>query len=554
MKKILFALLLFLPFTGYSKDSSVIFNNDNSITITKIEADKNAVKYNRSFDGFKKVTAIDLKKSTSNNPVYLSLAEYSNMSVGLEFNCDIRIDSENDSECQLTWLINEVSANFPQLYNSKVKTGEWTTISSSAFISLGKNRSLLLSPVGLPENALVYIKNFSLKISGDEIGKSQVEVKNWLEEKSIKESYKGLFDYFGIACTFNEELSKPDVQKGLAYQADAITMGNEFKPDFIFNWQQPQSFTDFTGKSGKSYKVPAVPPKFTTVDKCLQICKDRGLKMRGHVLVWHSQTPEWFFYENWGLSGNKNLVGKEEMSIRQEWYIKTVLEHISQWEKENNNGEHIIFAWDVVNEAASDNANETNFLRGSDTSRWYAIYKDVSFIVDAFVFANKYAPKDVKLVYNDYNTYANSKLKAICKIIDAIQAEPEARIDAVGMQSHMKIDYPGTAAFEKAIQTLTAKNLNIQITELDIANGKAAYNSAQLKKIYKDYFSLFVKYRKTEDQKGIEGISVWGINDEGTWLNAMSEYRGYTQYPLLFKGREYLCKPAFYGVIEASEN
>lgn len=558
MKKILFLTLsaLCLTFTSCAKSNEtprVIDNKDNSLTITRIDEDEKAIRFNKKFDGFNDVTIIDTAASTKKNSVAVNLSDYSDKQVLLELKCDIRIDDPKNSNSELIWIINEIASNFPHLYRGRIQSGKWITISENLFVELGKNRSLYISPVGLPKDAKIYIKNFSLKVSGDEIGQNAMEVKTWTEAASIKEKYKGIFDYFGIAVTYKEELSKPEVQKGLAYQADCITMGNEFKPDFIFNWQQPQTFTEFTGKDGKAYKVPSVPPKFTTVDKCLQICKDNGLKMRGHVLVWHSQTPDWFFYENWGLNNNKTLVSKNEMAARQEWYIKTVLEHVADWEKKNNNGEHIIFAWDVVNEAASDGANASHYLRGADTSKWYAVYEDVSFIVDAFTFANKYAPKDVKLCYNDYNTYADNKLNAICKIIDAIQAEPKARIDAVGMQSHMKIDYPGTKAFEKAVNTLTAKGLNVQITEIDIANGKATYNSTQLKKVYKDYFELFIKCRKTADKKGIEGVTVWGINDETTWLNAMQEYKGHTQYPLLFKNKNYICKPAFYGVIEAAE-
>lgn len=556
MKKILLSLVIsFIVFSGCSKKAiapKILENSDGSLTITRIDEDEKAIKFNKKFDGFDDVTVIDLKASTKKNPVSISLADYSNKQIALEISCDIRIDDPANSNSELIWIVNEVASNFPQLYRGRIKSGQWLKIKEMIFVDLGKNRSLYISPVGLPKDARIYLKNFSVKVSGDEIGKNATEAKTWLEADSIKQAYADIFDYFGIACTFNEELSKANVQEGLAYQADCITMGNEFKPDFIFNWSQPQTFTDFIGKDGKAYKVPAVPPAFKTVDRCLQICKDRGLKMRGHVLVWHSQTPEWFFYENWGLQNNKTLVTKEEMAARQEWYIKTVLQHISQWEEENNNGEHIIHTWDVVNEAASDSANSVQYLRGGDSSKWFAIYKDVSFIVDAFTFANKYAPKDVKLCYNDYGTYSEAKTNAICKIVDAIQAEPKARIDVVGMQSHMKIDYPGVAAFEKAVKRFTEKGVNVQVTEMDIANGSTGYNSMRLKKVYKDYFNLFIKCRKTDDTKGIEGVTLWGINDEGTWLNSMQEYRGHTQYPLIFKTSNYICKPAFYGVLEAA--
>ena len=277
--------------------------------------------------------------------------------------------------------------------------------------------------------------------------------------------------------------------------------------------------------------------------------------MRGHVLVWHAQTPEWFFYEDWGSTGSNELVSIDEMNERLEWYIKTVLNHIKDWEDTNNNGERIVTTWDVVNEAISDNATDTSWVRPENSSRWTKIYKDETYIINAFRYANRYAPKDVKLAYNDYGCYAKQKRKAICKLIDEIKATPDARIDVIGMQSHVKVDYPaitGKDSFEEAVQMFVEKGVNVQVTELDIANGKSPNSDLRLKAIYNQYFNMFIRNRKTADKNGIEGVTIWGLNDEGTWLNALDEYNGYTQYPLLFRN-SFTCKPAFYGVLEAAQ-
>ena len=147
-------------------------------------------------------------------------------------------------------------------------------------------------------------------------------------------------------------------------------MGNEFKPESIMNWNWDKSFRnnliDFTDSLGTKIKVPSNNSlNFNTVDATLEICKKLGIKMRGHVLVWHSQTPDDFFAEGYSAktSGEliTNLVDKDTMTARQEWYIKTVLEHVADWEAEYNNGEHIIWAWDVVNEAMADDAGNTSY-------------------------------------------------------------------------------------------------------------------------------------------------------------------------------------------------
>ena len=291
-------------------------------------------------------------------------------------------------------------------------------------------------------------------------------------------------------------------------------------------------------------------PSFKQMDNILSDMKKLGLKLRGHTLVWHSQTPAWFFMKNYGRNNESQLASPAEMNARMEWYIKSVLEHVAKWEAENNNGEHIIIAWDVVNEAASDNATDANFLRDAGSSKWFAIYQDATFIVNAFRYANKYAPKDVKLVYNDYGCASINKNKAICKIIDAIQAAPDARIDAAGMQTHISIN-DSPKDFERAVQNFLAKGINVQITEMDVANGASSYNAMKLKDCYYNYFTMFINNRKQPGKNGIEGVTLWGVRDEWTWLNSM--HKGHTQYPLLFKGKDYQCKPAYYGVIEAAK-
>lgn len=559
MKKTILLLTSVLSLLFIScKDSSPanIINHDGSVSILKVDEDGKAVSYNKNYKGFSGVTSVKLSKTTKRNPITVDLSQYSNKDVLIDFNMDFYIDDPSGKTNTVVWVLNDVDAKLPHLADEKIEANKWTSLHSQLFIHLGENRQIFLSGAGFDkENVTIYIKNMNIQISGEGIGTMKSLSETWTQAPSIKEAYKGIFDYFGLAVTYNECLERGEIQEGVKYHADTITMGNEFKPDFVFGWVQPFEYTEFTGEDGKTYSVPKDRPRFDTVDKCLQICKDNGLKMRSHVLVWHSQTPEWFFMEEYGMGDSIDYVGVDEMNARLEWYIKTFMEHVANWEKENNNGEHIIVTWDVVNEAASDGATDDAYLRTE--SYWYETYKSVDFIVNAFRYANKYAPADVELVYNDYNCYQDNKLKAICKIIDAIQAAPDARIDALGMQSHVNINSPaitGKRSFESAVQTFVSKGLNVQVTELDIANGNEAYNPYKLKGVYKDYFKMFIKNRKTESSKGIEGVSIWGLEDEGTWLNNLSQYRGTTQYPLLFTGEDLKCKPAFYGVLEAAES
>lgn len=533
-------------------------NAQTTVSITQIDNEKKVISYNKKVDGFKDVTIIDCKKSTARNPVSISLAQFADKDVQIDFKCQVKIETTSTDKSLITWTIDDFKAGMPELASEKLPINKWVTMKGSTFLHLTGKRTLYISGYGInKETTKIYLRDLEVKVSGDDLGNTQV-LTPWLEGPSLKEALNPYFDYFGIAVTWQEEFSKPNIQKGIAYHADSITTGNEFKPDFTFRWGAPKNFVNFTGENGKKIQVPANLPGLATCASIMETAKKNNLEMRGHVLVWHSQTPKWFFKENYSTAENANYVDKETMNARQEWYIKTMMDFVADWEKNNNDGKHIIKTWDVVNEAISDNASDLKWVR--ENSNWYEIYHNEEFIINAFRYANKYAPKDVLLAYNDYNCYSGSaqekggKTNSILKLVDAIQKTPDARIDVVGMQSHVQIGYPnvtGKDSFETALQKFIAKGVDVQITELDIANGDQPYSATRLKAKYKEYFELFIRNRKTPGKHGVSGVTVWGITDNGTWLNALEQYKNKKQYPLLFTA-DFKNKPAVDGIIEAA--
>lgn len=381
---------------------------------------------------------------------------------------------------------------------------------------------------------------------------------SWTEAPSLKEAYvdTGLFEHIGFAVPAMN-LGKANIQNGLKHHATSVTLENEFKPDAIMkNFSGgigAAAMEPFTSTKGITIDVPKQNKlNFTTVDQALLECLDMGIKMRGHVLVWHSQTPKAFFCED--FNSGKPLVNADVMEARQEWYIKSVLEHVKQWEERVTNGEHIIYAWDVVNEALSDNANSINYLRDGGSSNWFKIFKNDEYIINAFRYANKYAPKDVLLCYNDYNEFQGDKHLGYLKILDAVIAhrndsELPTRIDVAGMQSHNQTGWPSPAEYEACIRHFIEKGLDVQITELDITGSwKGGNNFDRPKtevqaKTYAAYFNIYQKLRKTEGKHGVTGITFWGINDEISW-RAMAT-------PLIFSN--YKTKDAFWAVLNACE-
>ena len=526
-------------------------NQDGTLSITSVDKDA-SVKSNQKVDGYSNVISITGSKVKKVNPVTVDLSAFAGKEVMVNLSCDIKVNTSDNSEVDIIWMINDLAAGMPVLVQQKVKSGEWTTFKGEVAVPLSENKSLYISGAGINlESTVFYLKDFEVKLSGEGLTSSPKAEVNWADAPSIKEAYKDYFDYVGFAVSMRPDLNNPEVTENLSKHANSITMGNEFKPDFLFNWARPSNMEDFTAEDGKTYQVPMGMPSMGNAKTILFTAMEMGVNIRGHVLVWHQQTPSWFFRED--FDAKKGLVDKETMNARLEWYIKSVMAFVDNFEKKMNGGKHIITIWDVVNEAVADNAGSQKWLRTD--SDWYRIYGNEEFIINAFRYANKYAPKDVLLVYNDYNCYTTGKCNAICNLVDEIRAVPDARIDAIGMQSHVSMNYPavrGNNSYETAVQKFIAKDIDIQVTELDIANGSKPYSPIMLKAKYKDYYKLFIEYRKTSEKYGISGVTIWGLTDNGTWLNDLDQYKGHTQYPLLLD-KDFNVKPAFYGVLEAAE-
>ena len=519
------------------------------------------------------------------------LSKYANQTVKIELSCKIKTSSSN--KINLKWQINQDPA-YPIIAQAEVGS-DWVELKGTNEVSIEAGNQLYLSNYQIDfSNLTIYIKDFSYKVT-------PIVRENWLSDStpSLKETYKDIFDSFGLACEYGNfgtgwgtpvELYYEEVQNGLKKHADSMTLGNELKPQFMLCWWSngdgaKESMTSFTASNGQKIQVPKTIKGLSRLGDILTILKNNNLKMRGHVLTWHSQTPDDFFAEGYSAEYNgeliSNPVSKKVMTARHEWYIKTILEYVNDWEAKNGygTGNHIIWTWDVVNEAIADDATKTDYLRGSTSgtkdktptppagsnqaqgSRWYQIYQSDEFIVNAFRFANAYAPADVPLAYNDYNEYMDYsdgwKTTGILNLIESIRnGEAQTingksvapRIDVMGMQSHVNPYWPGVSEYEKALKRYLAAGVDVHVSEFDIA----ATSTGSAKSAYSEYFKMLKKYGKSySGTNKITNVTIWGLNNENSWISNDG-----TQYPLLFNkiNDEYIPNDSFDAVIEAAKN
>jgi endo-1,4-beta-xylanase len=256
-------------------------------------------------------------------------------------------------------------------------------------------------------------------------------------------------------------------------------------------------------------------------DSIVNFALAHHIKIRGHNLCWHEQTPRWLFKDAQG-----NQVTKEVLLKRLKDHITTVV----------NRYKGKIYAWDVVNEAIDDDS--TKFLRNS---LWYKICGE-DFIIKAFEYAHEADPNAV-LFYNDYNTERPEKRERVYKLLKML-IDAKVPINAVGIQGHWSIYEPSSNELIETIKKFSSLGLKVQITELDISvypwekNHRAlwagetdAFTPKLEQKQADKYAEIFKIFREYKDV--ISGVTFWNVSDKHTWLDQYP-VAGRKNYPLLF--------------------
>lgn len=364
---------------------------------------------------------------------------------------------------------------------------------------------------------------------------SIVEVPETPIEEDIPSLSAVYSDYFiiGTALTPSDLSSKSFMKLAAKHFGGSVTVGNEMKPDSVLNRDACLAYAEETGDDTN----PQV--SFAKAAPVLNYCQKNNIPVRVHTLVWHSQTPDWFFKENYDPEGD--FVSSEKMLQRMENYIKNYFETLTELYPDVN-----FYACDVVNEAWMEDGTPRQpgeqGQSGSAKSAWVQVFGDNSFIEPAFTYARKYAPKGCKLYYNDYNEYMDGKLNAIIDM--ATSLKEKGLIDGIGMQSHLDArqsldaSFPSVNMYHKALDKYAELGLDIQVTELDATIPEQ--NS-------EDYFDVQAEYYSgimdaiVAHKDSISAVVFWGITDDISWRA--------NQKPLLFDAN-YQAKPAFYSIID----
>ncbi|WP_351188766.1 endo-1,4-beta-xylanase [Shewanella sp. TB4-MNA-CIBAN-0142] len=343
----------------------------------------------------------------------------------------------------------------------------------------------------------------------------------------LDDAYQHAFKV-GVAVNEDITMGKDDQQKQLVIDNfNTVTIENAMKAEIV-------------------NPAPGVYD-FAAADAYVKFGQDNNMFIVGHTLVWHNQTPDFFFNNK----DNQPNTPAQQLEVMRK-HIKLVAGRYA--------GK--VHAWDVVNEVIDNDGSyrPTTWVNG--------VGDGDTLVKAAFKYAAEYAP-NTELYYNDFNAWRPEKRDSIVRMINMLKAEG-IRIDGVGIQAHWGLNFPKTEYIAQAIDAYAAAGVKVMITELDIdvlpftKEGqvfgqafmhpqfqleefetyldpyKAGLPDDVQQKLTARYVELFELFNKKSAK--IDRVTLWGLHDGMSWKNDYP-IPARTNYPLLWD-RQLQPKPA----------
>jgi endo-1,4-beta-xylanase len=341
---------------------------------------------------------------------------------------------------------------------------------------------------------------------------SSKNAQNSSNPKGLKDYYK---DYFFIGAAVSPQgLKRPEEANLIVREFGSMTPENAMKMGPIHPRENEFFWKD--------------------ADSIVAFAQQNKLRLRGHTLCWHSQTPRWLFIDS--SHNPPDTVSKELLYRRLKDHITAVVTRYKG----------TVYAWDVVNEVISDNPNE--YFRNSP---WYRICGE-EFVEKAFEYAHAADPNAL-LFYNDYNETNPVKREKIFRLVKTLK-DKGIPIHGVGLQAHWSIHDLTEGQVDSTITKFEELGLKIQLTELDLKvqpSGNSArrdtsmgYTAKREELQTEKYEMIFRLLRK--HSKSIQSVTFWNVSDRASWLDRRNG--GGKAYPLLFDTM-YQPKKAYWQVV-----
>jgi endo-1,4-beta-xylanase len=304
---------------------------------------------------------------------------------------------------------------------------------------------------------------------------------------------------------------------------------NQITPE---NHMKPEAWYD------ANHNFSINPQAVTLMD----FAKANNLHLYGHVLVWHSQTPAWFFQNDAGQPLTNSAADQDILRTRLHDHIYNVAKSLSDKYGLFGSATNPLYAFDVVNEVVADTAEYSDGLRRSP---WYNVlgesYIDLAFQYANDAFNNLYAVSGqhpVKLFINDYNTEQSGKQARYHDLVSRLIARG-VPVQGVGHQFHLSLATP-VSSLDAALTAFEDLPVVQAVTEFDVPTGTPVTQAKLIDQGYfvRDVFRIFRAH-----SAHMFSVTAWGLTDGRSWRSSSGA-------PLLFDD-SHQAKPAYFGAADA---
>jgi endo-1,4-beta-xylanase len=307
--------------------------------------------------------------------------------------------------------------------------------------------------------------------------------------------------YFGAAVEMKPFESEDEYRDILTREFNMIVAENAFKFDAIHPERDRYHFAD--------------------ADALVAFAAEKGMKLRGHTLVWHRQLPSWITDGNFSRS--------EAIEILRD-HIQTI---VGRYRGK-------VWAWDVVNEAVDISRDERQGSLRQD-SFWYRTIGP-EYIKLAFEYAREADPSAI-LYYNDFdNEGMDDKSKAVYKLLSDLKRN-NVPVDGVGWQMHLVTGFKIKNEHRQNASRLAELGVELSITELDVRMKMPPPSGAYLKQAesYRDVARFCLA------TPNCRALVLWGFSDKHSWIPGFFPGEG----DALIYDRDYRAKPAYTAIRES---
>lgn len=300
------------------------------------------------------------------------------------------------------------------------------------------------------------------------------------------------------------------------------TLSKHFNSVSAENHMKPEAWYDTNGN------FVAVNPH---ADSLVNWANANDGRVFGHVMLWHSQIPAWFFESEDGVPLTDSEQDQEIFKDRIAEHIDNVAKYFADKYGPYGSAGNPIKAYEIVNEVVNDGNNPQ--LRNS---RFYQIlgedFIEIAFRLSDAAFNDKYAAvgvdQPVTLFINEYGTEggdgSGTKLQRYYDLVERM-LDKGVPIHGVGHQFHTSLSRD-VNNLKIALDKFADLDVVQAVTEFDVSIGDVnELNLIRQGHFVREAFDIFKEFHAQTD--AIYSVTAWGLRDLGSW-------RYYEGAPLLF--------------------